>query len=280
MLREDGLRGALRHTARSEPPEARTTLTLVSRAHLDAAFHQARRAGGQACGGQPHGRPERPQCGMHAERPCNGARAQRQRQRLILRSFGLLPLHEPRSKLHSAPPGCLLASAPCLPSPERSSPRPAVAGRLLLVCAARWPLRAAPAGRGVPQVSLPTGWAAGVGVVWCWDGWRSQRGWCRQRATGPRLECGCAGWCFGNVSHRRPGGQAARAPRIIQGRPSLRIDMQASGRPDASAGLACTACLIQVGAPCPQCCTLPGSPWLFADSTSGMVFDCVALERL
>lgn len=42
LLREDGLRGALWQGAAHEPPEARTTLTQVSRAHLDAAFHQVR----------------------------------------------------------------------------------------------------------------------------------------------------------------------------------------------------------------------------------------------
>ncbi|KAL4433857.1 hypothetical protein ABPG75_000298 [Micractinium tetrahymenae] len=41
MLREDGLRGALWQNAQHEPPGARTTLTLLSRAHMDAAFHQA-----------------------------------------------------------------------------------------------------------------------------------------------------------------------------------------------------------------------------------------------
>ncbi|KAL4419103.1 hypothetical protein ABPG77_010042 [Micractinium sp. CCAP 211/92] len=41
MLREDGLRGALWHSAAHEPPEARTTLTLVPRAQLDAAFQQS-----------------------------------------------------------------------------------------------------------------------------------------------------------------------------------------------------------------------------------------------
>ncbi len=59
MLREDGLRGALWHSAAHEPPEARTTLTLVPRAQLDAAFQQAGAAPHVghmvACGTADHG---------------------------------------------------------------------------------------------------------------------------------------------------------------------------------------------------------------------------------
>ncbi len=75
ILQEDGVRGQLRANAAPEPREARTQLTVVTRAHLDEAFQQV--------GGRGLMRPLAPCCaGPHRQqgnawRPAMGASFER-----------------------------------------------------------------------------------------------------------------------------------------------------------------------------------------------------------